>query len=780
MRSQQECDHGGFGKTMNRWKSKVGLISVIALVVAGSVAWWQGATAQASVKGPLEPDPQSAVVARQLARAIPRLHLSRKEMTETKAVDAFESFINSLDYDRTMFLATDVEEFRQEAPTLAERLEKGDVGFAFRVFERFRERVRDRVAYANTLLDADIDVTVKETYLWRRKDAPWAATKEDWNELWRKKVKNEYVARVVAKRIAEEESTNKVEQAASGVGKTNEAVTNLAVMDLSVTNEAATNLSVTSVLATNEVTTNVVVAPRARASAADALLAPAEFVRKRYKQYLIMLEDSDADFVLQRYFSAFAQVYDPHSEYMTPSASEDFDIGMKLSLVGIGALLSSEDGAAEIEQIMPGGPAARDGRLKPGDKIIAVAQGDDEPVDILHWPLYKAVRIIRGTKGTKVVLTVIPAGDISGTRTEKIDLVRDEVKLEGQAAKGEVQAAPMVGQTNRIGVIRLPVFYADMKQRATGEDEYRSSTRDIAVLLNDMNTQGVQGVILDLRGNGGGALAEAVEMTGLFLTAGPVVQVRESRGIQVLSDPDPDILCTKPVVVLVNRHSASASEILAAALQDYGRAIVVGDSKTHGKGTVQSWQNLDERNPKLGSLKITTHSFYRVAGGSTQLKGVVPDIVVRSPLDVMEVGEEFLPHAMGWSVVNAARYRPVADLSPYLAELRMKSLERRKSDARYVAQSEMIDRLRAFQDKKEISLNLDDRLALVREEKAVAKIEDEAMEEAGVVREVGAKDKSHDLVLQEGMRILEDYIELRKQKESKHEDGVLENAWSRK
>ncbi len=757
---------------MKSWKFRVGLIGAMALVAAGSVALWQVGTAQASVKGVLEPDPQASVVARQLARAIPRLHLSREELTETTAVEAFKSFINTLDYDRTLFLAADVEEFRKETPLLAERLEKGDVSFAFRVFERFRERVRDRVAYTDKLLSEGFDLTVKESYVWKRKEAPWAATTEEWNELWRKKIKNEYLARVVARRMTDEDSTNKVAKTEGAVG--------VVVTNVAVTNLTATHLVMAAVDAAAVAATNAVDAAPARASAADALLAPDEFVRKRYKQYMIMLDDSDADFVLQRYFTAFAQVYDPHSEYMTPSTSEDFDIGMKLSLVGIGALLSSEDGAAEIEQIIPGGPAARDGRLKPGDRIIAVAQDDKEPVDILHWPLYKAVRIIRGEKGTKVVLTVIPAGDISGTRTVKIDLVRDEVKLEGQAAKGEVQDVT-AGQTNKIGVIRLPAFYADMKRRANGREEYKSSSRDIAMLLNDMNTQKVQGLILDLRGNGGGALAEAVEMTGLFLTAGPVVQVRESRGIQVLSDPDPDVQFTGPMVVLVNRHSASASEILAAALQDYGRAIVVGDSKTHGKGTVQSWQNLDDRNPKLGSLKITTHSFYRVAGGSTQLKGVVPDIVVRSPLDVMEVGEEFLPHAMGWSVVNMARYRPVADLSQYIPALREKSLVRRKGDPRFIAQGEMIERLRKFQDKKEISLNLEDRLALVREEKAIAKIEDEALGGGETDGEVGQKEQSKDLVLMEGERILEDLIELsKKEKESTNEDRVLENAWGSK
>lgn len=727
---------------MNRWMMRTGVLAGVVLAVCVCLRGSADA-AQAAMGRKLEPDPQSAVVARQLARAIPRLHLSRRELDESLSTEAFLGFLNSLDYDHTYFLASDVEEFRKEAPLLAGRLEKGDVSFAFRAFERLRERVRDRVAYANTLLDKGFDLTVDETYVWKRKDAPWAANKEEWDELWRKKVKNEYLARVVVRHMAEDDATNKADRAEGAEG------------------------------------TNAPAAIR-RASEADALLAPDAFVRKRYKQYLIVLEDSDADFVLQRYLTAFAQAYDPHSEYMTPSTSEDFDIGMKLSLVGIGALLSSEDGAAEIEQVIPGGPADRDGRLKPGDRIIAVAQGDAEPVDILHWPLSKAVRIIRGAKGTKVVLTVIPASDISGTRTVRIDLIRDEVKLEAQEAKGEV--VPVAGDggvTNRLGVIRLPAFYADMKQRVSGGEEYKSSTRDVAALLRGMKTNGVEGLILDLRGNGGGSLAEAVEMTGLFFHAGPVVQVRESRGIQVLSDPDPGVLYTGPLLVLVNRFSASASEILAGALQDYGRAVIVGDSKTHGKGTVQSWQNLDERNPRLGSLKITTHSFYRVAGGSTQLKGVVPDIVVRSTLDVMEVGEEFLPHAMGWTVVNMARYRPVADLGGIVGQLKTRSFSRRQEDARYRTQENMIERVRAFQGSREISLNLKARLNLAREERDIARLEDEALAlEEGETG--GRKDRSRDLVLLEGERILADWIKLGQTKEKDNADRVLENAWSGK
>jgi carboxyl-terminal processing protease len=268
-------------------------------------------------------------------------------------------------------------------------------------------------------------------------------------------------------------------------------------------------------------------------------------------------------------------------------------------------------------------------------------------------------------------------------------------------------------------------------------------------------------------------------MTGLFFTSGPVVQVRESRGVQVLQDPDPDVLYRGPLVVLVNRRSASASEILAAALQDYGRAVIVGDSKTHGKGTVQSWQPLDERKSALGSIKVTTHSFYRVAGGSTQLKGVVPDIHIPSVLDVLDVGEEFLPHAIPWTVISMARYSPVSDLSTVLPPLRVASEARRAKDSRFTAQHEVIERVKAHQTISGISLNLKDRIALAREEKVLDKAQDEAMGENESDAEgapVGTLEK--DLVLKESTRILADIMRVWKAKEQPNENPVLENAWS--
>jgi carboxyl-terminal processing protease len=727
---------------MKRGVAVVGGVIMLGMMILAGWVWWVAMPACAASK-PMEPGAQAAEVAKGFGKAMPQLHLSHQPLDEGIATNALALYLAMLDYDRTFFLASDVEAFMREAPLQVDRLRQGDVSLAFRIFERFKERVRNRVEYADLLIGQGFDCTTEETFAWKRKEAPWPADEAAGNELWRKKVKNEYVARLVAKALAESEKTNSVTR----------------------TDAAATSTNGASL---------------GRASEADALLSPEVFFRKRYKQFLMVLEDSDAEFVLQRYFTAFAQAYDPHSEYLTPSSSDDFEIGMKLSLGGIGALLQSEDGAAKIEKIIPGGPAARDGRLKPGDKIISVAQDKGESVDILHWPLYKAVGLIRGKKGSKVTLTVIPASDITGARTSKITLVRDDVKLEDQEAKGETLAVVGDdGKTNQVGVIRLPVFYADMKNRTGSGREFKSSTRDVERLITDMKARGVDGLILDLRNNGGGSLAEAVEMTGLFFTSGPVVQVRESRGVQVLQDPDPEVLYSGPLVVLVNRRSASASEILAAALQDYGRAVIVGDSKTHGKGTVQSWQPLDDRNSALGSIKVTTHSFYRVAGGSTQLKGVVPDIRIPSVLDVLDVGEEFLPHAIPWTVISMARYHPVQDLAKRLPGLKVASEARRAKDPRFMAQRDVIERIKAHQMTAGISLNLKDRITLAREEKVLDKVQDEALGEGESESEatpLGLLEK--DLVLKESSRILADMLRDGKGKELKNENSVLENAWS--
>jgi carboxyl-terminal processing protease len=434
---------------------------------------------------------------------------------------------------------------------------------------------------------------------------------------------------------------------------------------------------------------------------------------------------------------------------------EDFDIHMSLSLVGIGAMLQSEDGTAKITKIIPGGPADTDGRLKQGDKIIGVAQGDKESVSILHWPLSKAVRLIRGEIGTRVVLTIIPAEDKAGTRTKKIALIRDEVKLEESAAKSDI--IDTVGTNalpRRIGVITLPEFYADFAGARNGKEDARRCSVDIRKILAEFSTNHVDGVILDLRNDGGGSLTEAIDIAGQFIPTGPIVQVREQHSIGVMPDRDPTTVYDGPMAVLVNRASASASEIVAAALQDYGRAVIIGDSKTHGKGSVQTVIPLSMITDTLGSLKITTASFYRIAGGSTQLKGVEPDIVLPSLYDALEIGEEFLPNALPWTQVKSAWYSPWRQsVKPLLPELKALSEERMKDNPAFEQFLARRDRLRERLENPVISLKLSDRVEEILAEQELEKLQETAFE--------GTDDeKEDDPVLDEAVLVVSDLIHL--------------------
>ena len=647
-------------------------------------------------------------IAARVADRLPHVHLNRNEFDDSIATNALALFIDSLDFDRTYFLASDIAEFQLQATELDDQIKKGDTSFAQVVFQRFKERVLDRVAYVNQLLDNGFDLTIDENYLWKRDKAPWAKTEAEWNELWRKKIKNEYVGRV-------------------------------AMLEAPVPEEDVT--------ADEELEEE------------EEVLSPEEFVRERYEQYQKVIETNfDEENILQRYLSSFTQSYDPHSDYLSPRGVEDFDIHMSLSLVGIGAMLKSDDGAAEITKIIAGGPADQDGRLKAGDKIIAVAQGHEPSVSILHWPLSKAVRLIRGEVGTEVVLTIIPAEDKTGTRTKKLSLIRDKVKLEEQAASGDVfDSVGTNALPHRLGVITLPEFYADFEATRRGESDARRASTDILNILNSFATNQVDGIILDLRNDGGGSLPEAIDITGMFIPLGPVVQVRESRGVAVLPDGDPSTVYSGPLVVLVNRISASASEIVAAALQDYGRAVIVGDSKTHGKGTVQTVQPLSRLSDDLGSLKVTTASFYRIAGGSTQMRGVMPDIVLPSLFDTLEIGEEFLPNALPWSQVRKAYYRPwTPSVKPLLSMLKEQSEHRMNDNPAFTNFLAKRERIRKRMETPEISLLLTERVDEIMAEQELEDVQTSMLPDATDEEE----EKEEDPILDETLLILSDLVEL--------------------
>jgi carboxyl-terminal processing protease len=434
-------------------------------------------------------------------------------------------------------------------------------------------------------------------------------------------------------------------------------------------------------------------------------------VVNRYRSILRIWKQFDNYDLMERYLSDLASTVDPHSSYMSPNTLDDFDIGMRLNLEGIGALLRSDNGQTVVAEIVPGGAAAKDGHLKPNDKIVGVAQGDDQWVDVSEMRLRDVVKLIRGHKGTKVELKVIPAQKLEPV---VYSLTRQKIELKSQEARQEIidLGKKSDGTPYRLGVIDLPSFYADMAAARAGKSGYKSATEDVRKILQDFNAKGVDAVVLDLRHNPGGALNEALGLTGLFIDQGPLVQVKGSQGaVQHGDDPEKGILYAGPLVVLISRFSASASEILAGALQDYGRALIVGDSSTHGKGTVQTVIDLASRiqledAAKLGALKLTIQQFYRVNGDSTQNRGVTPDIVVPSITEGLSSGEKELDNALAFDHVAPIEHEELGMVPGELkTSLKERSAERVKKSADFQKLVKELDTLKARHDQKRVSLN---------------------------------------------------------------------------
>ncbi len=443
----------------------------------------------------------------------------------------------------------------------------------------------------------------------------------------------------------------------------------------------------------------------------------------RYARQLQTMKALGPDEVLEVYLDALAHVYDPHSDYLGHEQMESFSIGMNLSLFGIGATLENADGYCTIRDLVPGGPAARSRLLKPGDRIVAVAQASKEPVDVINMPLAHTVELIRGPKATTVTLKILPATAADGALPRSVSIVRDEVKLEDQEAKARIVDLPTPkGETLRLGVLELPSFYNGQEGAA-----HRSATADVARLLGKLKVEHVQGIALDLRHNGGGSLDEAISLTGLFIRTGPVVQTRGQAGdIAVGADNDPGVAYDGPLVLLTSRFSASATEILAGALQDYGRALVVGDSSTFGKGTVQSIMPLGRIMDQIGlahafdpgALKVTISKFYRPSGASTQLRGVASDIVLPSTSDVRQVSESALKDPLPWDVVPSASYERLNRVRPYLADLREDSARRITADKDFSDVAGDIVRFKHSLDTKSVSLNEAERRQAFAQDKA--------------------------------------------------------------
>ena len=611
----------------------------------------------------------------------------------------FDEYLNSLDARHLYFLDSDVKEFEPLRATLGDSMsKKGDVSPAFTIFARLLQRIDEENAYVTELLKTEtFTFNGEETFELDRKKSPHPASLDEAKQGWREFLRYQYL----------QEKLNK--------HKPDEIVKTLT---------------------------------------------------KRYQRQVKTLRGYDSDDVFELYLNALAHAYDPHSDYLGKSALDRFNTDMKLTVFGIGAMLQSEDGYAKIEQLTPGGPAIKSGKLKVGDRIAAVAQDGSEPVDALDMKLDRVVEMIRGPKGTRVRLTIIPA-DAPDTSTRKvIELVRDQVKLQDAEAKAKIIDTPIGGKIVRMGVIDLPSFYSDFQARGGAG---KSTTADVAALLKKLEAEKVSGIILDLRRNPGGSLQEVIDMTGLFVKPGPVVQAKSADGdievdkyvsdeeIQVGSRSYPSntkgVHYDGPLIVLTSKMSASASEILAGALQDYGRALIVGDSSTFGKGTVQTVYGLGElmkRNNLSvssgydpGALKPTIQKFYRVSGSSTQFRGVVSDIVLPSLTNEIEIGEKTLDNPLPFDTIPAAPYRKLDRIAPLLPELKKRSIARTASDKDFVFMREEVERFKKLVAQKSVSLNEAQRM----KEKTDAETRAKARHKELLTR-AASKDKVYDVTLE--------------------------------
>jgi carboxyl-terminal processing protease len=426
--------------------------------------------------------------------------------------------------------------------------------------------------------------------------------------------------------------------------------------------------------------------------------ATQELLLKRYKNRLSRTLQTNSEDVYQLYMNSFTKTYDPHTQYFSPRTSENFNINMSLKLQGIGAVLQREDEYTKVVSLVPAGPAQKSKLIFPEDKIVAVGQGDGEMVDVIGWRLDEVVQLIRGEKDTVVKLDIIPAATPDMTKT--IALTRNTVKLEEQSAKSDIIEVEQFGAVHKIGVIDIPTFYIDFQALQAGEKNYRSTTRDVQKLLVELMQEGVEGVVIDLRDNGGGSLQEAKTLTGLFIDRGPTVQIRsKSNRVDILNDRDIRTIYDGPLAVLVNRLSASASEIFAGAIQDYERGVIIGN-QTFGKGTVQSLLPLNR-----GQLKLTQAKFYRISGESTQHKGIVPDIEFPNDFDPTAIGESSLDAPLPWDKIKATGYRAKRSIAPLLGDLRARHEERAEKDPEFHYMEQALAYRQERSNIKEVSLN---------------------------------------------------------------------------
>ncbi|CAN7428458.1 carboxy terminal-processing peptidase [Massilia sp. LjRoot122] len=608
--------------------------AVAPLKAAGAGAGSAAATLQLK---PLAEQTQAALWA---SRVLGRYHYKAVPLDDAMSVKIFDKFFEGLDSEKLYFVQTDVDQFAPMRTKMDDAINNENLTVPFAIYNLYQQRFTERMNYARQLLKTKPDFTLDESIELDREKSPWAKNEDEVRELWRKRVKNDWLRLKLA-------------------GKEEKAIR--------------------------------------------------ETLDKRYENYVNRIRKLNNEDVFQMFMNAYATAIEPHTNYLGPRSADNFDIAMRLSLEGIGAVLQSRDEYTVIREIVPGSPAALSGKLKVGDRITGVAQGNGPFTDVLGWRIDDVVQLVRGEKGSTVRLDVLPGDAGPDAKHVTVSMVRKKISMEEQAAKKSIIEVKDGAFKRRVGVISLPTFYLDFEARRRGDKDYRSATRDVARILGELKKEKVDNVLIDLRNNGGGSLTEAIELTGLFIDKGPVVQQRDAQGrIEVESDQQPGLSWDGPMGVLINRGSASASEIFAAAVQDYGRGIVIGEP-SFGKGTVQTLIDLDRFSPaekvRYGELKMTIAQFFRINGGTTQLRGVTPDIKLPLLSDLESFGESSYDNALPWVAIKPASYAAAGDLKELIGPLQKRHEARIAKDKEFQFLQEDIAEILKIRKENAISLN---------------------------------------------------------------------------
>lgn len=688
----------------------------------------------------LSPEPQQEIIARKLVDVMENYNYKKIKVNDSLSSVIFDGYLKRLDPTRNYLLASDVKELERYRTQLDDQLREGDLSVFFKIFNTFQKRYQERIKYSITQIDKPFDFTKNEVYVYNREKLPWLNSAAEADDLWQKRIKYDLL--------------------------------NLRIAGGSTS---------TTLLKPNNAN------QQPEPSVQDTSAAKnRETLKKRYQNLLSQATKTNSQDAFQIIMDSFTESIDPHSNYLIPVRAQDFNEDMARSFTGIGATLQLENEVVKVASVVPGGPAFKAKTLHAGDKIIAVAQGNEDFVDIIGWRLDHTVQKIKGPKGTTVRLKIIPAGQELSSEPKIISILRDRVVLEEQSAKKKIKTVVSDGKTYKIGIIDIPGFYLDFDAYGKGDPNYKSTTRDVKLILDTLKREKVDGIVIDLRSNGGGSLIEAIELTGLFIKTGPVVQVKDMRKTEVNQDEDPTVLWDGPLGVMVDRFSASASEIFAAAIQDYNRGIVTG-TQTYGKGTVQSAIKMDRfitavdelilktkggkasesatGTPKFGQINLTMAKFYRINGSSTQHKGVIPDVQFPMIFPADKYGESSEPSALPFDKIRPAPFTPVSNLASTKAILIKQHEARMKTSTEYKYLLEDIQQFKKREAENSVTLN-EAQLKKERDEQEAITLarnnQRRALQGLPALKKGEVMPKAdNDFIQDESLKVIADFIQLK-------------------